>query len=72
MRVSHHDIMSAREWAAAHAGEDDPLDVMAHKLLQLIGESHESSKGYHDRQRSEIDAALEEIEKRFKVEDEEF
>jgi len=67
-RLTHDDILSAAEWARMHSGDDDPLDVMAHKLLEHMAGSHGSSAGYHENTQSKIETLMEEISARFKVE----
>ena len=67
MKVTYNDIASARMWAEAHAGDDNPLDVMAHKLITLIAEAAESSRDYHDRQANEARKLMSEIEARFVI-----
>jgi len=68
MNVTINDIVSAREWAEANAGDDNPLDVYEHKLLELFAQSHGSSAGFHERTQTKCEALMAEIESRFKVE----
>ncbi len=70
-RLTHDDIVSARHWAETNAGDDNPLDVMAHKLLEHMAGNHGDSSGYHERTQSKCEALMAEIETRFKVEDDE-
>ena len=70
MNISHTDISAARIWAETHAGEDDPLDVFAWKLLDIGRASAEKSANFHDRDHSAIKADMAQIEARFSVEPE--
>lgn len=65
MKLTYLDVANAMEWAIAHAGEDNPAEVMAHKLLEIIAKSHESNAGYHERQREKCQALMSEIESKF-------
>ncbi len=72
MKLTHNDIMSARLWAESYAGDDDPLDVFAHKLLELVAQAAEENAGYHERSAREARKLADEIAARFKVEGDEF
>lgn len=72
MNVTINDIVSAREWAEKHAGDDSVIDVYQHKLLELFAKSHESSAGFHERTQTKCEVLMAEIEKRFKVEGEDW
>lgn len=72
MKLAYNDIVSARLWAEANHGEDDVVDVLCHKLLGLVAQSHAENAGYHERQVEQCRALMVEIEARFKVEGEEF
>lgn len=72
MRLSFQDIMMSRDWARDYAGEDDPLDVYAHKMLSFALKQHEDARAYHDAQAGKIRAEMEATEARFKVSGEEF
>lgn len=69
MKVTYNDIASARMWAEAHHGDDSVVDVMEHKLLELVAQSHEGNAGYHERQAAECRKLMAEIEARFVVSD---
>lgn len=67
MKLTHNDIVSARMWAEQYSGDDNPLDVMAHKLLELVAQSSEENAGYHERSAYEARRLAEEIASRFVV-----
>lgn len=67
VKITYNDVMSAKMWAEAHHGDDSVADVMAHKLLELIAESHEGNAGYHERSAAEARKLMAEIESRFVV-----
>lgn len=69
MKLTYNDIASARMWAEAHCGEDQPIDLFEHKLLELVAQSHDENAGYHERSAKEARKLMAEIEERFKVED---
>ena len=70
MKLTIHDITSARLWAESQQGEteDSLLDLYEYKLLSLVQESHDSSARYHARQQADCGGRLDELEGRFKVE----
>lgn len=70
MKLTHNDIVSARMWAETYAGEDNPLDVFAHKLLELVAQAAEENAGYHERSAREARRLAEEVASRFKVDGE--
>jgi hypothetical protein len=70
-RLTHDDIVSAAAWAKANCGEDDPVDVLAHRLLEHMRNNHGGSVEYHEKTRDKCEALATEIEERFKVEPEE-
>lgn len=67
MKLTYNDIDSARMWAEAHCGDDNPLDVFAHKLLELVATSHEENAGYHTRSADAARKLMSEIEARFVI-----
>ena len=67
-RPNLEDITTARLWAEAHCGDDDPLDVMEWKMLQMWGEWHGDTAAWHAKKQDEADKRLAELESRFKVE----
>lgn len=70
MRLTFHDIMMSRHWADENKGEDDGMDVFAHKLLSFALKQHEDAAKFHSGEVEKIRAEMEEVEKRFKVEEE--
>lgn len=72
MRLTYNDIIMSREWADEYKGEDDGLDVMAHKLLSFAMKQHADAIEYHTGQMDKIKAEMDELESRFKVSGEEF
>jgi hypothetical protein len=70
MRLTHDDIMSSKVWAEQNCGDDDPMDVFAHKLLEHMAKDHGTSSGFHERTQTKVELLMAEIESRFKVEDE--
>ena len=72
MKLTFHDVAMCRIWAEEHCGKDNPLDVMEHKILSLVAQSHEENAGYHTRQVAECRKLMAGIEERFKVEAEDF
>ncbi len=67
-RITHDDIVSAAVWALNNAGDDEPVWVMAHRLLEHMAKSHEDSGGFHERTQAKCKTLTAEIESRFKVE----
>ena len=72
MRLTYQDIILSREWAQEYSGEDNPLDVYAHKMLSFALKQHEDAKSYHEGQIEKIRAEMATIEAGFKVDDEGF
>lgn len=72
MRLTFQDIVMSRDWAREYSGEDDPLDVYAHKMLGFALKQHEDAKAYHEGQIEKIRAEMADVESRFKVDGEEF
>lgn len=68
MKLTHNDIVSARMWAESYAGDDNPLDVMCHKLLMLVAQAAEENAAYHQRSADEAKRLADETAERFKVE----
>lgn len=69
MKLTHNDIVSARMWAETYSGDDNPLDVMAWKLLELVAKAAEDNAAYHERSAQEARKLADECVARFKVED---
>jgi hypothetical protein len=67
MKLTYLDVANAMEWAIQNAGEDNPAEVMAYKMLELIAKSHESNAAYHERQVDACRNLMSEIDARFKV-----
>ena len=65
------DVLSSKIWAETHSGDDEPVDVMAWKLLQHWAEYHESTSQYHADKAKKARDRMDELEAGFKVEDEE-
>lgn len=72
MRLSWRDIVMSADYATQNAGEDDPVDVYAHKMLSFAKKQHQDAAEWHARQVAEIEAEMEKIESRFVVSGEEF
>lgn len=68
MKLTHNDIVSARMWAETYSGEDNPLDVMAWKLLELVAKAAEENAAYHERSAAEARRLADEAASRFNVE----
>lgn len=67
MNVTVKDLSTARVWVLENAGDDDPLDLYAWKLLDMQKAQHLKSATYHDRQAAEAAALMEEIEAEWEV-----
>ena len=67
-RLTHNDVVSACEWSKQHCGDDNPADVMAHKLLTHLAGNHGELSGYHERDQKKCEELMSDIESRFKVE----
>lgn len=67
MKLTYHDIESARMWAETNCGDDNPVDVYAYKLLDLVAQSHESNAAYHVREAEATRKLMAEIESRFVI-----
>lgn len=72
MKLTHNDVICAREWAELHSGDDNPLDVMAWKLLELVAQSAEENAGYHTRSAQEARRLADEMANRFTISGDEF
>lgn len=69
MKLTFNDIVSARMWAESYAGDDNPLDVMAWKLLDLVAQAAEENAAYQTRSAQEARKLAEESASRFRVEE---
>jgi nucleoside-diphosphate-sugar epimerase len=72
VRLSFSDIMMSRHWAEEHKGDDDPLDVLAHKLLSFALKQHEDAAKFHLAEAEKVRAEMEEVESRFVISGETF
>ena len=70
MKLTLDDIQMSRMWAEDAKGDDELADVMQHKLLSLIRQSHLDNQSYHERQATKCEREMDKIAARFKVEDE--
>lgn len=70
MKLTLDDIQMSRMWAEDAKGDDELADVMQHKLLSLIRQSHLDNQAYHERQATKCEREMDKIAARFKVEDE--
>ena len=68
MKLTLDDIQLSRMWAEDAKGDDELADVMQHKLLSLVRQSHLDNQAYHERQATKCER--DKLAARFKVADE--
>ena len=65
--MSPQDIATAREWAEKNAGEDNPLDLFAWKLLELMRDEASAKSVWWERRCTKSETIMSEFEARFVV-----
>lgn len=66
-RPNLDDITTARLWAETNCGEDNPLDCMEWKLIEMWASWHEDTSEWHRRKSEQGRKRMAELESAFEI-----